>query len=90
MKKLTSTIALIITAIYITTGQGSIDLNKRELKQSKEIKNIQTEEKNNKKILKITCKNGETYEIQFNKTTTNYNDLIFNYCGEEGVKQIGE
>ncbi len=83
-------VALVITTIYITTGQNSIDLNTRNLKQNKKIKKIETTENAGKKIIKIECKNGESYEILFNKTTQNYDDLIFNYCGEEGIKQIGD
>ncbi len=77
-------IALVVTFMYIASGRGSLDVNTRELTQNKAVKAVET---GDPQKIPITCKNGERYQIIFTEDQTNYNNLIFNACGAEGLKQ---
>jgi len=69
---------------YISSGRSSLDLETREFVNGNghDISEIDT---SNPENILITCKNGEKYEIVFTQGQDNYDDLIFNACGEDGV-----
>lgn len=77
-------IAMIVLVWYVGSGRGSLDKNTRELAVEEEISTIDT---TNPERIAITCKNGEKYEIVFTEGESNYDDLIFNACGDEGVAE---
>lgn len=67
---------------YVGSGRGSLDKSARELANDEDVTAIDT---TNPERIAITCKNGEKYEIVFTEGESNYDDLIFNACGEEGA-----
>lgn len=75
-------IAGIVLVWYVGSGRGSLDKNTRELATEEAVESIDT---TNPERIAITCKNGEKYEIVFTEGESNYEDLIFNACGEEGI-----
>lgn len=77
-------IGLIAVIYYIASGRGSLDLNTRELIKSDQVSEVNTSDP---KKIKVTCKNGESYEIVFRQEQQTYDDLIFNACGAEGTQE---
>jgi len=71
---------------YILSGRGSLDTNLRSLSEEKTIKKIEAADAKN---IVITCKNGQIYKIAFTEDRQNYDDLVFNACGEEGTQASG-
>jgi len=67
---------------YIYSGQATMDKTIRELDQDENVETVQAPDS---KTVKITCKNGESYEIIFTKNQDDYSDLVFNACGPDGV-----
>ena len=74
-------IAAIAVAYYIVSGRGSYDFNVRGLSHSTQIQKVDA---TNPQKIKITCKDGQNYEITFKEGQQNYDDLIFNRCGADG------
>jgi hypothetical protein len=77
-------IALLGMTYYILSGRSNLDQNVRALKTSDQVKKTSTGENNS---MVIDCANGESYEIVYPKGQTNFEDLVYNKCGAEGVKK---
>lgn len=77
-------IAGIVLVWYVGSGRGSLDKNTRDLAIEEEVSSIDT---SNPERISVTCKNGDKYEIVFTEGESNYDDLIFNACGEEGIAE---
>jgi spore coat protein U-like protein len=77
-------IAAVVAAYYIFSGRGSYDLNLRELSQQQKVEKVESD---GTQKINITCKNGRNYQITFNESHSNYDDLIFNACGREGTQE---
>lgn len=77
-------IAAIVAAYYIFSGRGSYDLNVRQLSQQPKIQKVESP---GPQKINITCKNGRSYQITFNESHSNYDDLIFNACGPDGTQE---
>ena len=75
-------IAVIALIYYILSGTASLNTETRELEKSGEIQEINTTGSDK---VKVTCKNGRSYEILFTEGQQNYEELIFNACGAEGA-----
>ena len=76
-------LALIIVGFYIASGRSSMDQNMRELEKASTVEKVIPAENN---TLLVQCKNGETYEIIYQKDQTNFQDLVYDKCGEAGVE----
>jgi hypothetical protein len=74
-------IGAVVALYYIISGRSSYDLNVRELGKTAAVDKV--EATNPKKVV-VKCKNGESYEISFQKDQGSYDGLIFNACGSEG------
>ena len=74
-------IALIVVVYYVISGQNSMNLNLRQLESNTQIEKAQPTNKNS---VVIKCKNGESYEIVYKSGQTNFQDLVYNKCGQEG------
>jgi spore coat protein U-like protein len=79
-------IALIAVIYYIASGRSSLDLNTRELGKTGNVAAVESAEPQK---VQIKCKNGETYEIVFDKAQQNYDHLVFDACGAEGTQESG-
>ena len=77
-------IGVIALTYYISSGKGSLDANIRGALTAPNIEKIDTTD--DKKIV-VKCKNGEMYQLLFNATQQNYDNLILNACGEEGTME---
>lgn len=75
-------VALIVAGYYLTSGRNSLDQNVSQLEKTTTVEQVQTV--NNGVIVK--CKNGETYEVTYQPGQTNFQDLVFNKCGQLGVQ----
>jgi hypothetical protein len=87
-------IAIAVTAWYFLSGKASFNNEIRTLEKDKNVENVTIENQANEKqqsqqgqTIKITCKNGESYQIMFTEAQNNYEDLVFNMCGPEGEAQ---
>lgn len=74
-------IALLLVIYYFSTGTGSLNSNVRELEKSAPVQNVQPSTNN---TVVVKCKNGDSYEIVYQPGQTNYQDLVYNKCGEGG------
>ena len=68
---------------YLISGRGNLDNNLRQLEQSKPVEKVETTSNNS---VVVRCKNGESYEIVYEPGQTNYQDLVYNKCGDAGVE----
>lgn len=73
-------IAAVILIYYVFSGRGSLDLKSRELTNSGKVSQVDAADP---KKITVKCKNGESYEILFKEGQQDYNELVFNACGEE-------
>lgn len=73
--------ALIGAIWYIGTGRGSLDNNLRDLEKTSTVQKVETKADN---TVVITCKNGESYEIVYKPGQTDYQNLVYDKCGEAG------
>ena len=78
---LTLAVALILAFLYLNSGTGSLNSNVHELEKASTIEQVQPSA-DNKVVVK--CRNGDTYEIVYQDGQTNYQDLVYNRCGEGG------
>ncbi len=77
-------IALVGAVYYFGSGQSSLNNNVRALEKSSGVHYVESGVSNN---VVIKCKNGESYEIVYQDGQTNYQDLVYNKCGEAGTQQ---
>lgn len=77
--------AIIVAGYYLISGRGSLDNNLRQLEKSAPVEKVETTDNNS---VVVRCKNGESYEIVYEQGQTNYQDLVYDKCGEAG--QAGE
>jgi hypothetical protein len=78
-------IALAVAIYYFASGNSSLNNNIRELEKSSTIEKVQTTDSN---TVVVKCKNGESYEIVYQPGQTNYQDLVYNKCGEAGELNV--
>lgn len=72
-------VALVVAMYYFASGQGSLSTNVRELEKSSTIQKVESTGSN---TVTVKCKNGDSYEIVYQAGQTNYQDLVYNKCGE--------
>lgn len=84
LKTIFPLIAAIILGIvgviyYLNTGFGSKVGNVQKLQKENTVKEVK---QNQNQTVTIQCKNGEKYEIVYRPDQTNYQDLVYNKCGQ--------
>ena len=75
--------ALIIAIWYLASGRSSLDENVRKLEQSSTVETVTSSTEEN--TLLVKCKNGESYKIKYKAGQTEFNNLVYNNCGDLGV-----
>jgi hypothetical protein len=75
-------IALIAAAVYVFSGQSSLDLNTRELKNSdKNIEQVSVKQEDlGQKTLEVKCQDGSSYEVYLPPGETSYDALSASKC----------
>ncbi|MCA9373833.1 hypothetical protein KC725_01595 [Candidatus Peregrinibacteria bacterium] len=76
------TIAVIVLIWYVASGRSSFDTSTRELATQEDVQEVDISDP---QLITITCKDGQQYKILFTEGQDNYDDLIFNNCGEAGA-----
>ena len=74
-------IAAIATLIYFKGGRGSIDQNINKLEKNSAVQSVSHPDA---KTLRITCKDGKVYNIIYQEGQTDYDNLVFDRCGQGG------
>ncbi len=74
-------IALAAAIYYLASGHSSLDNNIRELEKSSTVEKVQTAGDN---TILVNCKNGESYEIVYQPGQNDYQNLVYDKCGQEG------
>lgn len=80
-------VALIALIYYMASGISSKDTNVRELQKGGQVERVgEAIQEDGQQKMTITCKNGESYEILYQKDQANFQDLVYNKCGEQGER----
>ena len=80
--------ALIFAVWYLASGRSSLDENVRKLEQSSTVEGVTASTEEN--TLLVKCKNGESYKIKFKPGQTEFNNLVYNNCGELGIASTSQ
>lgn len=83
-------LGIMVSGYYVFSGRGSYEHNVRQLQENQEkVDHVATDKlqsvSGSKNSLTIKCKNGESYEIVFKEGQTNFDDLVYDKCGAQGV-----
>lgn len=74
-------VALLVVIYYLSSGRSSLDNNMLQLEKASTVQHVEAKEDN---TVVVNCKNGESYEIVYQPGQTNYQDLVYDKCGEAG------
>jgi len=73
--------AFIGAIIYLASGHGSLNNNVRDLEKNSTVQKVESKQNN---TVVVNCKNGESYEIVYKPGQTDYQNLVYDKCGEAG------